>query len=177
MRPEDVTLTEVFSATRIQERVRAIACEINRMYEGKSLVVVCVLKGGVLFFSDLLKHITVGVEIDFVRLSSYGNAMEPSGNILVTKDVEVSLQDKHVLLVEDVIDTGHTMDFLLRRMVEQGAASVRVAVFIDKTERRKKAVPVDFVGFVLDEGFIVGYGLDYAERYRELPAVYTLSRP
>ena len=170
-----MTLTEVFSEELVQTRVKAIAEEINRQYVGKQLVVICVLKGGVMFFVDLLKHITVGPEIDFVRVASYGTGMESSRAINITKDVELPIRDKHVLLVEDVIDTGHTMDFLMSLFASRGAASVRLAVLIDKMERREVPVWADFVGFELKEGFIVGYGLDFAEQYRELPAIYAMS--
>ena len=171
---QDHPMRCVFTREQVEGRVRAIAAEINALYADKPLVVVCVLKGAVLFFSDLLKEITVRPQIDFVRLASYGDGMQTSKSVSFTKDVELSLEDKHVLLVEDVIDSGHTMDFLLRQLSARGAASIKIAVLIDKHERREKAVTPDFVGFSLNEGFIVGYGLDYAERYRELPAIYEI---
>lgn len=164
----------LFTREQIAERVREIGAEINALYEGKPLVVVCVLKGAVLFFSDLLKEITVEPEIDFVRVASYGDGTTTTRSVSFTKDIELSLKDKHVLLVEDVIDSGHTMDFLLRQLQARGAASLKVAVLIDKRERREVTIVPDFSGFLLDDGFIVGYGLDCAERYRELPAIYEL---
>ncbi|MCC8194363.1 MAG: hypoxanthine phosphoribosyltransferase [Deltaproteobacteria bacterium] len=162
----------VYTRETIAARVREIGAEINRLYEGKSLVVVCVLKGAFMFFSDLVKELTVRPELDFVRLASYGSGMKSAGDVMLAKDVDLSLEGKHVLIVEDVIDSGHTMDFLLKLFAVRGAASLRLAVLVDKKERREVAVTPDFVGFTLDEGFIVGYGLDYAERYRELPAIY-----
>ena len=162
----------VFSREQVEARVREIGAEINATYEGKPLVVICVLKGAVMFFSDLLKEITVGPEIDFVRLASYGDGVQTTKTVNFTKDVELSLKDKHILLVEDVIDSGYTMEFLLRQLAARNAASVKIAVLVDKHERREVAVTPDFIGFSLNEGFIVGYGLDYAERYRELPAIY-----
>jgi hypoxanthine phosphoribosyltransferase len=128
-----------------------------------------------MFFSDLLKHVTVGPEIDFVRLASYGRNDTSCGTIHFSKDVELSLAGKDVVVVEDIVDSGRTMDFLLRTMKARDARSLRVAALVDKTERREMDVPIDFVGFSISSGFIVGYGLDYAERYRELPAIYTVS--
>lgn len=159
---------------RIESRVREIGAEINALYADKPLVVICILKGAVMFFSDLLKELTMRPQIDFVRLASYGDGMHTSRSVSFTKDVELSLENKHVLLVEDVIDSGHTMEFLLRQLSARGAASIRIAVLVDKHERREVDVTPDFVGFSLDEGFIVGYGLDFAERYRELPAIYEI---
>lgn len=162
----------VYSRETIDERVRHIGTEVNRLYEGKDLVVVCVLKGAFMFFSDLLKELTVRPKIDFVRLASYGSGMQSAGDVMLLKDVEISLEGKDVLIVEDVIDSGHTMDFLLQLFRVRGASSLRLAVLVDKKERREIDVQPDFVGFSLVKGFIVGYGLDYAERYRELPAIY-----
>lgn len=162
----------VYSREIIAERVRHIASEVNRLYEGKDLVVICVLKGAFMFFSDLLKELTVRPKVDFVRLASYGSGMQSAGDVMLLKDVELSLEGKDVLIVEDVIDSGHTMDFLLQLFRVRGASSLRLAVLVDKKERREVDVRPDFVGFSLVKGFIVGYGLDYAERYRELPAIY-----
>ena len=167
------TLTPLFTAEQIEQRVRALAGQINALYAGRRLVLVCVLKGAFMFFSDLLKHVTVGPEIDFVRVASYGGKATSSGSVSFSKDVEISLAGKDVVLVEDVVDSGLTMDFLLRQMRARGAYSLRVAALVDKAERREVDVQVDFVGFSLSSGFIVGYGLDYDERYRELPAIYT----
>lgn len=174
MQKRDHTLRPVYTAEAISARVRDIAAEINAEYAGKPLVVVCILKGAFMFFSDLVKEMTVAPQIDFVRLASYGDGMQTTRNISFTKDVEISLEGKHVLLVEDVIDSGHTIDFLLRQMKARGAASLKVAVLIDKTERRETDVHADFVGFHLEDGFIIGYGLDCAEEYRELPAIYEI---
>lgn len=126
-----------------------------------------------MFFADLVRHITVKPELDFVRLASYGNASESSRTVSFTKDVEITLEGKHVLIVEDIVDTGRSMDFLMKQLAARGAKSLRLAVLIDKTERREVAVTSDFIGFSLPEGFIVGYGLDYAEKYRELDGIYT----
>ncbi len=168
-------MREVFSQTAVAERVRAVADEINALYKGQPLVIVCVLKGAFMFFSDLVKHITVpGLELDFVRLASYGSGTESARVVSFTKDVEVSLADKHVLLVEDVVDSGHSMHFLFNQLQARGARSLRLAALVDKVERREVPVHVDFVAFRLSRGFIVGYGLGYAENYRELPSVFEI---
>lgn len=168
------TLRSVYSAEDIAARVKSVAAEINALYRTaeEPLVMVCVLKGAFMFFADLVKRIEVHPEIDFVRLASYGRHSASGGAITFGKDVDISLTGKHVLVVEDVIDSGLTMDFLLKQFKARGAKSLRLAVLIDKQERREVDVQADFTGFVLHEGFIVGYGLDYAERYRELPAIY-----
>ena len=167
-------LQELYAASVIEERVREIAGEVNCLYAGKPLVMICVLKGAFMFFSNLVKHITIGTEIDFVRLASYGKGDSSSGTVRFLKDAELSLRGKDVVIVEDIVDSGLTMEFLVRQLEARGANSLRIAALIDKLERRERPVTVDFSGFTLSGGFIVGYGLDYAERFRELPAVYTL---
>lgn len=167
-------LQELFPPSLIEERVRGMAAEINALYAGKPLVMICVLKGAFMFFSDLVKHIRVGAELDFVRLASYGESERSSGTVRFLKDTEIPLQGKDVLVVEDIIDTGLSMEYLQRNLQSRGVKSLRIAALIDKVERREKAVNVDFSCFTVSGGFIVGYGLDYAERFRELPAVYTL---
>ncbi len=171
MPQEQETLRPVYSREAIAARVREIGAEINALYADKPLVVVCVLKGAFMFFSDLVKELTVRPQIDFVRIASYGAGMRSAGDVTLVKDVELSLEGRHVLIVEDVIDSGHSMDFLHRLFSARGAASLRLAVLVDKRERREVAVTPDFTGFTLNRGFIVGYGLDYAEKYRELPEI------
>ena len=168
------SLIPLFSSEEIERRIQELAGQINAMYADKQLVLICVLKGAFMFFSDLVKHVTISPEIDFVRVASYGKSDVTSGIVSFSKDVEISLEGKDVILVEDIVDTGVTMDFLLRQMSARGARSLRVAALVDKIERRELDVRVDFVGFSLSAGFIVGYGLDYAEKYRELPAIYTV---
>jgi len=166
-------LKQIYAADQIQTRVAELAAEISALYDGEDLAVVCVLKGGFMFFSDLIRRLEgPRVEVDFVRLASYGRSTASSGAVSFVKDVELSLAGKHALVVEDIIDTGHTMDFLLRQFAARGAKSLRLAAMVDKRERREVPVNADFTGFALSGGFIVGYGLDYAERYRELPAIF-----
>ena len=164
----------VYDENMIRTRVRELAKEIDSLYGDEPLVIVCVLKGAFLFFSDLVRALTISPELDFVRLASYGEGMKSGGTVSFTKDIELSLEGKHVLIVEDIIDSGRSMDFLLRQLSARGAKSLKIAALIDKKERREVPVHADFVGFALPAGVIVGYGLDYAERYRALPAVYCL---
>ncbi len=166
-------LTTLYTAEEIQERVRKISCEINELYKDEPLVVICVLKGGFMFFSDLVKHLTIRPCLDFVRLASYGLGTESSKKIIFAKDVEADLCGKNVLIVEDIVDTGRSMAFLSEHLAGRGAKSFRIAALVDKVERREVDVKVDFAGFKMEgKGFIVGYGLDYAEQFRELPAIY-----
>jgi hypoxanthine phosphoribosyltransferase len=165
-------LKVLYSEEAIAERLRALADQINKDYEGKDLVVVCVLKGAFMYFSDLVKLITVSPEVDFVRCASYGKGTSSTKTISFTKDLEVSIEGKHVLIVEDIVDTGHTMAFLIKQLEARGAVSIRLTAIVDKFERREVDVTVDYPGFTLQKGFIVGYGLDYAEKYRELGAIY-----
>lgn len=166
-----VGLNPLITEEVIEKRLDEIAAEINALYDGEPLVVVCVLKGGFMFFSDIVKRLKCRPELDFVRLASYG-AHTSNSSINFTKDVELSLEGKHVLIVEDIIDTGHSMDFLFRQLGARGARSLRLAVLVDKHERREVPVTAHFVGFSVPSGFLVGYGLDCAEQYRELPALY-----
>ena len=171
-------LRPVFSEQQLQERVCAMAREIDEFYGDEPLVVVCVLKGAFLFFADLTRALRKkNVQLDFVRIASYGMEKQSSRKVIISKDVELSLEGKHVLVVEDIIDTGHSMRFLLNHLAELGAKTTRVAVLVNKLERREVVVTSDFVGFHLPDGFIVGYGLDYAEQYRNLPAIYEVLNP
>jgi hypoxanthine phosphoribosyltransferase len=168
-------LRKIYDKEHIQNRVTELAAEISALYDGEPLVLVCVLKGAFMFFGDLARRLAgPQVEVDFVRLASYGNSAATSRTISFVKDVELALAGKHVLIVEDIVDTGHTMDFLLRQFAARGAKSLRLAVMVDKQERRETPVNADFTGFALPGGFVVGYGLDYAEQYRELPDIFEI---
>ncbi|WP_297228040.1 hypoxanthine phosphoribosyltransferase [uncultured Desulfovibrio sp.] len=170
-----MTAKLLFSAEDIAARVAELGEEISAAYTGEPLVAVCVLKGAVHFFSDLTRAIRrEDLEMDFIRISSYGMGTETSRQIRLTKDLECDVRGKHVLVVEDVVDSGHSLRFLLDLLADRGARSVRIATLVNKTERREVDIPVAFSGFMLDSGFIVGYGLDHAERYRALPSIYEL---
>lgn len=166
-------LKPVFSAEAIAARVKELGAELDRHYGDEPVVAVCVLKGASIFFADLVRAMNKPhVELDFVRLSSYGMSDKSTRHISFSKDVDISLEGKHVLVVEDIIDTGHSMTFLMGQFAARGARSLKLAALVDKYERREAEVNADFVGFSLKEGFIVGYGIDYAEQYRNLPGVY-----
>lgn len=161
-----------FSAEALGQQVKDLASRINRDYAGKSLMVVGILNGACIFLSDLVRQLSMPVEIDFVRLASYGKGSQSSGEIRITKDVELPVAGRHVLVVEDIVDTGTTLawflDFLRRRQPE----SVRICALVDKLERREVELPLDYVGIRVDKGFLVGYGLDYAEQHRNLPDIH-----
>lgn len=167
------TMVEVITAEEIAKRVRELGAEITERYQGESLTVVCVLKGAFLFFADLVREIKLPLELEFVRLASYGQGTE-SGELVFSKDLETSIQGKNVLIVEDIVDSGKSMDFLLRTFDERKPKSLTLAALVDKSERREVELDVDFPGFPLSKGFIVGYGMDYAERYRELPGIFEI---
>ncbi len=170
----DILKTVIDSET-LHRRVAELGAEITRQYRGKPLVAVCVLKGAFLFFADLVRHIeNEALELDFVRMASYGSGTTRGRKTIFSKNMEVDVAGKHVLLVEDIVDTGHSVEFLLEVLKKRGAESIRVCAAIDKHERREVDLSVDFAGFPLQKGFIVGYGMDYAEKYRELDAVYEL---
>ncbi|XPV76423.1 MAG: hypoxanthine phosphoribosyltransferase [Desulfovibrio sp.] len=166
-------LEEVISAQKIQERVKELGRQISEDYKDEPLICVCVLKGAFLFFADLVRHIETSPEIDFVRLSSYGAGTSRSGEMLFTKDLEVSIEGKHVLLVEDIVDTGHSMEFLKHVFEKRNPKSLKICALIDKNERREIDLQVEYPGFE-QGGFLVGFGMDYAEKYRELGAIYEL---
>ena len=164
----------LISSESIDKRVKELAAQISSDYSGKEPILVGILNGVVFFLSDLARELTVPVKIDFVRAASYGSKMTSSGTIRLTKDVELSVQGKPVLLIEDIVDTGSTLTCIIENMKSKGAESVKVCALIDKLERRTKVVPIDYCGFEIEEGFIVGYGIDYDEQYRHLPSIYVL---
>ena len=164
----------VLSRTQIEKRVRELAQEISDRYQGRDLVLIGVLNGAFIFLSDLAREITLPVQVDFVRLASYGTQSESAGRIRLTKDVELSLKDKHALIVEDIVDTGLSLKFLKEHLAAHRPASLGVCVLVNKKERQQTAVDMDYVGFEVAEGFLVGYGLDFNEQYRCLRDIYHL---
>ncbi len=159
----------------IQEKVQEIARQIEKDYEGKEVVFVGVLKGAFIFLADLVRKIEkVDVLIDFVKVSSYGASTETSGVVRLDFDTTMNLEGKHVILVEDILDTGLTLKYLKELLEKKNPLSLRIAVLLDKFERRKVDIEADYVGFRVPDRFLVGYGLDYAERYRNIPYVMEL---
>lgn len=164
----------ILSKQAIEKKVQELAAQVSRDYAGKDVILIGVLKGVFIFLADLVRALDYPVQIDFVRLSSYGVSSESAGEVLITKDVELPIRDRHVLIVEDIVDAGLTLDFLLQHLRARHPKSLKVCCLIDKKERRQVEVPLDYVGFVVEKGFLVGYGLDYAEQYRTYPEVYEL---
>jgi len=158
----------------IQARVGELAGQISSDYEGMEPVLVGILNGVVFFFSDLVMGLTIPSRIDFIRAESYGSATSSSGSVRFTKDVEIAIQGKPVILVEDIVDTGLTITKIIDRLREKEPESVKICALIDKTERRESEVPITYSGFQVNEGFLIGYGLDYDEQFRYLPGIYAL---
>ncbi|MFP4476111.1 MAG: hypoxanthine phosphoribosyltransferase [Desulfatibacillaceae bacterium] len=167
-------LVPVLTPGEIEHKVSALAESISHDYEGGGLVLVGVLKGAFIFLADLARKLTIPIEIDFIGVSSYGSDTESRGTLTFTKELDLDVKGKDVLLVEDIVDTGLTLTGLVRHFQELKPRSVRTCAMIDKPERRKEQVDVDYVGSRVSEGFLVGYGLDCAERYRNLPGVYEI---
>ena len=170
-------LSEIlFDSERIQHRVGELGKEISRDYSGKDLVVVGILKGAVIFLSDLVRRIdgTVGVALDFMAVSSYGDSTNTSGIVRILKDLDSSIRGKHVLIVEDIVDTGLTLSYLVKMMHEREPESVHVCALLDKKERRKIEVAVRYTGYVIPDYIVVGYGLDYSGRWRNVPSIHVV---
>jgi hypoxanthine phosphoribosyltransferase len=164
-------LKPLFSRREIAEAVARLGGEISADYAHKELVLVGVLKGAFVFLADLVRVLTIPAEIDFVRIASYGSGKESSGEVTVKKDVESTLAGKDVLIVEDIVDTGISLKFLMDHLGTHSPSSLRVCALLDKRFRREIEVTVDYTGFIIDDGFIVGYGIDFSERYRTLPDI------
>ena len=164
----------LFDRSQIEARARDLGREISEHYGDEPLVCVCVLKGAYAFFTDLMRNLSIHPVMDFVRLSSYADQTSRQSRMVFSKDMEIDIKDKHVLVVEDIVDTGHSMKFLTKVLEARGPKSIRIAAMIDKNERREVDIRVDYVGFPLEKGYIVGYGHDYADQYRELECSYDL---
>ncbi len=164
----------LFDEERLKNITKEIACHINADYAGRSLVVVGVLKGSFVFLADLFRRLTVDCTLDFIAASSYGSGTVSSGSVQIKKDISADVKDKHVLLVEDILDTGNTLSYIGEYISRKGAASVKLCTLLDKPSRRIKPINADYIGAKIDDVFIVGYGLDYDERYRNLPYIGVL---
>jgi len=161
----------LFTKADIDRRVRELADMISHDYHGKELVVIGILKGAFVFMADLIRSLRVPCIVDFVGLASYGSKTVSSENIVITKDIEISLKGRDVLVVEDIIDTGLTLSFLVNRLKEREPRTLRVCVFLDKSTRRKVLFEADYTGFQIEDRFVVGYGLDFNEKFRFLPEI------
>lgn len=167
-------LIPVLESVDIQRKVADIGAKISEDYTDRDLVLVGVLKGAFIFLSDLVRHIQQAVPIEFVQLSSYGSGTSSSGSVRLTRPLGMDVTGRDVLIVEDIVDTGLSLAFLIDHIKSRGARSVKACAMIDKHERREVDVPVDYVGHSVEKGFLVGYGLDYDELYRGLPGIYHL---
>jgi hypoxanthine phosphoribosyltransferase len=162
-------------ADDLQRRVRELGADITRDYQDRELLLVGVLKGAVFFLSDLMRAIDVPCEVDFMAVASYGSATDSSGVVRILKDLDVAIEGRDVLIVEDIVDSGLTLQYLLRNLGARGPRSLEVCALLTKPERRKVDLPTRYVGFEIPNRFVVGYGLDHVERYRNLPYVAALS--
>jgi hypoxanthine phosphoribosyltransferase len=168
-------LDPLFTAEQIQTRISELGAQIKSDYGASdSLLLIGVLKGACLFLSDLMRAIDLPLGVEFMAISSYGNRTRTSGEVRIVKDLDVSIENRDILVVEDIIDTGLTLSYLLSNLRSRGARTVRLAALLDKFERRERHVEIDYLGFQIPDAFVVGYGLDFAERYRNLPYIAIL---
>jgi hypoxanthine phosphoribosyltransferase len=174
---ESVIGETLVEETPLRERVRELAASISADYAGRDLLLVGVLKGAVFFLSDLMRHLTVPCEVDFMAVASYGSSTDSSGVVRILKDLDASIEGRDVLIVEDIVDSGLTLSYLLRTMRARDPASLEVCALLTKPERRKVNLPIRYTGFEIPNQFVIGYGLDYGEKYRNLPFVAVLNNP
>lgn len=164
----------LYSEEEIRRKVKELGEIVSREYEGRNPLVICVLKGAFIFMADLTKNITIPMELDFMAVSSYGKAARSSGEVRIVKDLDQSVDGRDILIVEDIVDSGLTLSYLIDVLERRNALSVRVVALFDKPGRRTSEINADYTGFVIPDAFVVGYGLDYAEKYRNLPFVGVL---
>lgn len=165
---------QLFTAEAIAARVAELGQQLSQDYADKDPLMVVVLKGSAMFASDLLRHMQIPLQVDYIGTSSYGDDTETSGQVRIVKDIDASLAGRHVVIIEDIVDTGLTLQYLLRTLGLREPASLKICALLDKPSRRRAPVPVDYIGFSIDDHFVIGYGLDYASRYRQLPYIGVL---
>jgi len=165
------TISTLITEEEVNKRIEELGRQISEDYAGKQVHLICILKGGVFFMCELAKRITIPVSMDFMSVSSYGDGTASSGIVKIAKDLDESLEGKEVIVVEDIIDSGRTLAYLLEVLKQRGPKSMGLCTLLDKPERRVRDVKVDYVGFAIPDEFVVGYGLDYAQRYRNLPYI------
>ncbi|MGD0168284.1 MAG: hypoxanthine phosphoribosyltransferase [Smithella sp.] len=166
----------LFPRDAIQKRVRELAGQISKDYADRELIIIGVLKGAFIFMADLIREISIPCRIDFTRLASYGDGSDSSGKVVMTKDIETSIKGRDILIVEDILDTGLTLQYLVSWLKERNPDSLKICVLLDKRKRRKVSFEADYVGFTIDDGFVVGYGLDFNEKYRFSPDIYVIKQ-
>jgi len=167
----------LISEEQIRDRIKELGGQISRDYAGLNPLLIGVLKGACFFLSDLMRAVDTRLSVEFMAISSYGSSTRTSGEVRIMKDLDVPIEGRHILVVEDIVDTGLTLSYLLANLKSRGAASVKLAALLDKFERRQKEVTIDYLGFKIPDEFVVGYGLDFAERYRNLPFIGVLKNP
>lgn len=161
----------LYSQADITKRAKEIAAQIDKDYEGENIILLCTLKGSVLWFADILKNVTLNTKIDFISASSYGASKTSSGVVKIKFEPEINMYNSHVIVVEDIVDTGNTLKYLLSKLQERGPKSVKVCTMLNKESRRTTDLHADYVGFEIDDLFVIGYGLDFDQRFRELPYI------
>ena len=164
-------LEVLFSEEQLDRRVREIAAQIEKDYEGKEIMLISVLRGSFVFMADLCRRIDLPCTVDFMSVSSYGKGTSSSGQVQITKDLSSDISGKHIIVVEDILDSGNTLSYLLKLLEQRNPASIRLCTLLDKPDRRVKQVEVHYSGFSIPDAFVVGYGLDYAEKYRNMPYI------
>jgi hypoxanthine phosphoribosyltransferase len=174
---ENSNLEVLFAAETIQRRIAELGAQISRDYAGRNPLLLGVMKGAFIFMSDLIRAIDLPLGIEFMAISSYGSTTRTSGEVRIVKDLDVAIEGRDILVVEDIIDTGLTLTYLMANLKSRGASSVKLAALLNKQDRRLRDVPIDYLGFNIPDAFVVGYGLDFAERYRNLPFVAVLKDP
>lgn len=164
----------LFPRAAIDEKVKELAALISKDYEGRELIVIGILKGAFIFMADLIRSLSIPCQVDFARIASYGAGSVSSGKVIMMKDIEMSIKGKDILIVEDIVDTGITLSYFVEWLKERNPRSLKVCAFLDKRGRRKVTFEADYVGFAIEDGFVVGYGLDFNEKARFLPDVYIM---
>ncbi|PKM79294.1 MAG: hypoxanthine phosphoribosyltransferase [Firmicutes bacterium HGW-Firmicutes-13] len=176
MKKEKKHLRVFITREKIKEKVEELGQKISEDFKGQEILLICVLKGGVVFLADLMRQISIPVKIDFIAVSSYGASTKTSGVVRILKDLETSIENKQVIIVEDIVDTGLTLRYLKDILKSRGPASLKICALLDKADRRLVHIEADYLGFVIPDEFVVGYGLDCGEKYRNLADIYVLSR-
>ncbi|WP_069999850.1 hypoxanthine phosphoribosyltransferase [Cellulosilyticum sp. I15G10I2] len=164
-------LETLISEDELQKRIKELGAQITKDYEGQEIIVLCILKGGVMFMTDLVKHIQVPIKMEFMVVSSYGDEYKSSGVVKILKDLDEPIEGKHVLIVEDIIDSGRTLRYIKSILRERGPQSIKICTLLDKVEQRQTNVDVQYTGFTIENEFVIGYGLDYKQYYRNIPYI------
>lgn len=173
---EDILEKILFSKEQLAKRIKELAEQLDKDYAGKTPLMVAILKGSVMFFTDLIREMTLPLEIDFMSISSYGSGVKSSGEVKMIKDLDNKIEGKDVIIVEDIVDSGYTMKYLTHLLEARNPSSIKICALLDKPSRRETDVAVDYKGFEVGNEFVVGYGLDYAARYRNIPFIGILKR-